>query len=92
MIGPELQAQKRAEARRHGLPTYRIQEILAEVAQLHGTTVQGVTGRAKVQKVIAARKDAAARLRRRGLTLSQVGMALGGRDHSTVINLLGEAA
>ena len=87
-----MRAQKRAQARRHRLPASRIVEIVAEVARLHGTTEIAVRGPVRAAPIVAARRDAARRLRLRGLSLRLVGQALGGRDHTTVLNLLREAA
>lgn len=92
MTGLELQAQKRAHARRHRLPDVRVGEIIREVAQLHDTTDVAIRGACRIPRIVEARRDAARRLRTRGLSLRVVGMALGGRDHSTIINLLREAA
>ena len=91
MTGYELQAQKRAFARRHRLPVVRVSEIIREVARLHGTTEIAIRGACRVRRVVAARRDAARRLRLRGLSLRVVGIALGARHHTTIMNLL-EAA
>jgi chromosomal replication initiation ATPase DnaA len=70
----------------------RVSEIIAEVARLHDTTPAAIRGACRVPRVVEARRDAALRLRNRGLTLQVVGLALGARHHTTVMNLLREAA
>lgn len=91
MTGAQLQAQARAWKRRHRLPDVRVGEIIAEVARLHDTTPVAIRGACRVAQVVEARRDAAVRLRNRGLSLRTIGLALGARHHTTVLHLL-EAA
>lgn len=62
-----------------------VSETLQAIARDHGVTVGMLTGPQRHKHAAAARRDAYAALRLLGLTLPQIGRALGGRDHSTVL-------
>lgn len=47
-----------------------------------------ITGPSRFRLAVFARATVAAVMRERGYTLVQIGNVLGGRDHSTVLNLL----
>ena len=67
-------------------------EVLKEVADGHGLKVGDVMGSSKEQHLAFARFDAALRMRDElGMSLATIGVVLGRRDHSTVINMLRRA-
>jgi hypothetical protein len=65
--------------------------ILAQVAAKYGMEVSDLTGNSRIFKVARSRHEAAYRLRREVMILGspmsfpQIGIVLGGRDHSTII-------
>lgn len=68
-------------------------EILEEVAKWHGLSVAEVVGPSRTAVLMRARIHAAKRLRREtSLTLKAIGLLLGRRDHSTILNLLRTAS
>lgn len=64
----------------------RSEKIIAQVAEDFGLTVGDITGPSRKARICNARFYAARRIREE-LSLSYVliGLALGGRDHSTII-------
>ncbi|HXG36548.1 MAG TPA: helix-turn-helix domain-containing protein [Dehalococcoidia bacterium] len=63
----------------------RAAEILREVAQERHLTIEQITGRGRYEELTEARREAVKRLDRElGLTLTDIGRLLGGRDHSTI--------
>lgn len=62
--------------------------ILAQVAADHGCTVPDLLGRDRSRHLVAARIDAAHRLRDLDLSTPEIGRLLGGRDHTTILNAL----
>lgn len=62
--------------------------VIARIAAERGLTVADITGKRRHGPLVAARAEVAASLRADGLTLMEIGAALGGRDHSTVLHLL----
>ena len=67
-------------------------EVLKEVANAHGLKVGDVIGPSRAQHLALARFDAAQRMRDElSMTLESIGVVLGGRDHSTIINMLRRA-
>ena len=61
--------------------------ILHEVAADYEIKLAELSGRSRKADFVEARKDAAFRLRRRGLTLREIGKWLN-RDHSTITDYL----
>lgn len=64
-------------------------ETLSATAKAMGVPVAAITGRTRTTYVCKARAAAARALRDLGLSLSEIGTMLGGRDHSTVAYILG---
>ena len=63
-------------------------KILQEVCQDHGVSLFELTGPGRRQKIIDARVDASKRLSELGLSPREIGFILGGRDRTTIMNLL----
>ena len=64
-----------------------IEEINAVVSAYHGLRVSDLTGRSRVRNVVTARHVAMYLARElAGMSLPQIGRALGGRDHTTVMH------
>lgn len=62
-------------------------EVITKTARTFDLTYADLTGQSRDRRIVAVRHMAAWILARRGrLSLSQIGRAMGGRDHSTVIN------
>lgn len=62
-------------------------EVITMTARAFDLTYADLTGQSRERRIVAVRHMAAWILVRRGrLSLSQIGRAMGGRDHSTVIN------
>lgn len=59
-----------------------------ECARRIGVPIDTLTGQRRNQSAVAARRAVASELRAAGLTLEEIGLQLGGRNHSTIINLL----
>jgi chromosomal replication initiator protein len=66
---------------------------LNRVAELFEVTVADLRGRSRTARIVQARFAAAHAMHREhpGMPLSTIGAALGGRDHSTIINALRRA-
>jgi chromosomal replication initiation ATPase DnaA len=62
--------------------------IIAAVSFAHGVPVDAICGRSKVQKLVNARSEVARIAVSHGFGHAAIGRAIGGRDHSTVANLL----
>lgn len=65
--------------------------IALQVAEERGASLMAVQGPCRVKKLVECRTEIAARLRRSGWTLREIGKFLGGRNHSTVKVMLGRA-
>lgn len=64
-------------------------KIIELVAEKYDITPYQLLGRSRIKYYVTARSEAANILRNDiGLTYSKIGVILGGRDHTTVINLL----
>ena len=63
------------------------QPILDRAARLHGCTVAEICGSRGGRRVILARAQAAYECWRAGLSSVQTGLVIGGRDHTTILNL-----
>ncbi len=63
-------------------------EVVTAVADAFGLSYEDLTGVRRFTQLVCARSVAVKILRERGNTLPQIGRYLGGRDHSTIHNLL----
>lgn len=63
------------------------QPILNRAAEVHGCTVAEICGSRGGRRVILARAEAAYECGRAGLSSVQTGLVIGGRDHTTILNL-----
>ena len=61
-------------------------DLIRSVAADAGYTFELAVGPAKEGRIIAIRATACVLLRERGMSFPAIGRALGGRDHTTVIN------
>ena len=62
--------------------------VVAAIAEKHGFTKAQLLGKSRVRSLVDARSEAAKALRAKGLSLPRIGQLLGGRDHTTILNLL----
>lgn len=62
--------------------------ILAAAAAVHGCRAEEMRASTRKAYVVAARRAAAILLRQRGYSLKQIGIALGGRHHTSVLRYL----
>lgn len=62
--------------------------IIDEVAEEHLLSPAVMIGPSRLPSVVAARDCAARRLRIEGFMLKEIGLLLGGRDHSTIVHAL----
>lgn len=67
-------------------PTGQTREIIREVAERHGLTLRCLLGKRKTHEFAVVRQAAYAEVkaRRPHLCLKAIGLAFGGRDHSTI--------
>ena len=63
-------------------------DIIKRVCQDHGVSVYELCGTGRRQKIIDARVDASHALKKMGLSPQEIGFLLGGRDRTTILNLL----
>lgn len=71
----------------HGSPRFAvIRDILLSVAIEHGLTVADLKGSSHSRPAVIARHEACYRLYKAGLSTTQIGRALGGRDHTTALH------
>ena len=63
--------------------------IVDSAARLNGTTVAEIYGDRGSKRACLARAEAAYNCQRAGLSSPVIGRALGNRDHSTVLHLIG---
>jgi len=88
---PTRGGQARSSAERAATPN-QAGAIVAAVALETGLTVEKIVARGRVQKFVRARAAAAWLARRTSdLSLPMIGVAIGGRDHSTVLYLIAKA-
>jgi len=67
-----------------------VEAIIAEVAGRHCLTVAEITGKVRSANLVEARREIARTLTEDyGVGLADIGNALGGRDHTTIMSLLG---
>lgn len=66
----------------------RVERIIAEAASDWGITQAEFVGPSRRKECVGARRDAAQEMRKLGMAWKEIGHHLGGRDHSTIINLL----
>jgi hypothetical protein len=69
--------------------TAPVDEIIAAVAHVHGVSHGDICGDNKARRYVDARREVARLARAQGFSLPLIGEAMGGRDHTTVRNLLG---
>lgn len=62
-------------------------EMVAIVAPICGVTPVAILSGLRMRSAVLARMAVAKALRDRGISLTVIGNALGGRDHSTIVNL-----
>lgn len=62
-----------------------VADIVEEVGLVMGVPYADIIGPTRTRFVVKARMTAAMVLHKRGMSLSQIGRHLGGRDHSTII-------
>jgi chromosomal replication initiation ATPase DnaA len=63
--------------------------IVAEVAAQHGITYADMVGHSRKRAIVLARREAIYRLRTETpLSMAQIGKALGGKDHTSVLHAL----
>lgn len=67
------------------------QEIIKECAYLFGLDVEELVGRSHMQHICKARFALYKAFHLRGWSYSAVGRAIGGRDHTTIINGIARA-
>lgn len=72
-------------------PEPRPRDVLAAVGQALGVTIAELKGLKRWPTFDLARKAAALALRRRGCSYPEIGQCLGGRHHTTAINLVERA-
>lgn len=61
--------------------------VIESVARDYGLTAADLRGPSRDQEIVDARRVVTRALRIRGLSYSVIGRVMGGRDHTTVINL-----
>lgn len=62
-------------------------KVISDVAAMHCITAADIKGPKRSRHLVDAREDVTIILRERGLSLPQIGKILGGRDHTTIMNL-----
>lgn len=68
----------------YAMPQHR---LLASVAMKHSTTIDDICSRDRRMEKVDARRVVAVVLKARGWSYPRIGRLLGGRDHSTIMNL-----
>lgn len=81
LTGPALAACPAMPERRT-----RVREIIAAVAAEYGVPASAIVGNSRLSVVTVPRQEAMRRAKDAGLSLSQIGRLMGGRDHSTVMH------
>ena len=67
--------------------TMPFHRIIKKLARAHGLSVDDITGPSRMKHIIPARQEAMYRAAvELGMSYNQIGMSLGGRDHSTIIH------
>jgi chromosomal replication initiation ATPase DnaA len=62
------------------------ERVIAAVCKYYGTTEKQLRGQSRVMVIAGPRMVAMAVMRQRGMSFPEIGRALGGRDHSTVMS------
>jgi len=97
-MSAELAALKRtvgrmAKAKKAAPPTpgeaLKAAPILERAARVNGCTVSEICGSRGSKRAILARSEAAYECQQAGMSSVAIGRVLGGRDHSTVLHLIG---
>lgn len=63
-------------------------QIISEVCKEMLVTIDEVQGPSRKRHIVRARWEAIDRMRQRGLSLNKIGLALGKRDHTTILHAL----
>lgn len=84
-----FQTLKTAAAAASSTPAVWERRVLEEAAAAFEVTVDELLGRSRGRQIVAARAAAAWVLNREGWSQPMIGRLLGGRDHTTIGNLLG---
>ena len=66
----------------------KIRDYLSEIADRHRITVRRLVGGQRTRQMVALRDVATILAHNDGFTLQQIGSALGGRDHTTIVTAL----
>ena len=62
-------------------------DITRNVCEKHGVSLFELMGPSRRNKVIEARVDIVVRLKDKGYSYPEIGVMLGGRDHTTIMSL-----
>ena len=72
-----------------GIPTKTLWEIKKEVCQTFGISAEDLEGRSRLKSMVMARKVFSFRCRQEAFSsLEEIGVALGGRDHTSIMHYL----
>lgn len=76
------------------MDSLEVLSLLEAIATRTGVPVSEIVSKDRHAPIVKARDQAARELRARGLSLNEIGRALGGRDHKTILHSLrkGQAA
>jgi chromosomal replication initiation ATPase DnaA len=70
------------------VPRTSATDVVRDACSEWGVSVELVTGPGRAKELVRARRALALRLRDLGLSLSEIGVQLGGRHHTTVMSVL----
>jgi len=62
-------------------------DITRNVCEKHGVSLFELMGSSRRNKVVEARVDLVVRLKDKGYSYPEIGVMLGGRDHTTIMSL-----
>ena len=74
-----------------GVPEVQRYALIVEASELFEVRCEEILGPSKITSVVAARRWVCKRLQERGFTVAEIG-AMMGREHSSVLYLLGRTA
>ncbi len=63
------------------------EEVLMQVIRRRGIDRYSIEGKARKRHLVSARREVVKELCKRGFKLREIGLLMGGRDHSTIIHL-----
>lgn len=66
-------------------------QIIEKAAKAHGLDPSDIVGASRMRSVVFARSEAAWEARRAGFSYPELGIIFGGRDHTTMMNLVRKA-